>query len=319
MAIVVEVLNSGRRVIQRYLIEKNVATIGRAYSNDVVLDDFHVDLEHAIISLSDDQQNLLLEDRGSLNGIRDQKKKKLGANVGFTGETEVVLGETRLRLRDTNFPLKETLKIKDDSILRKVVNHPLTATFCFLLANCLMLYQLYVDNVDKVEMVKYVQNAAWFSLALVGFALLVSFVGKVFRREWRFVFILFFLSFLGIVEDVGTFIFSVLAFNIYLVKSQWLIDAIWMTMLSAFLAWGLTISAFKMRSVFQYLLVGCVGVIVFSLSSLQHIYNDSPKYLRRPPLTHIFMSPEYQLAKSKSDEVFLEEAQSVFEIEVKEK
>ena len=317
MALVVEILNSTRRVVQRHMFHADAITIGRDYKCDVVLDDLHVDPEHAVLSMLENDR-FLLEDQSTLNGIRNGKKKRMGAQFEFGGREEIVLGETRLRIVDATQPLPDTLKIKDDDSLRKLVNHPGVAVLSFLLANLIAFYQLYIENVTKVELVKYVQHLAWFSLGIVGLALLVSFVGKVFRREWRFIFILFFLSFVSILEELGNFLLGVLAFNVYVVKNQWLIDGIWTSILFALMAWALGYCAFKIKLIYQRLLVVCVGLATLGLTSLPHIYNDFPKYLRRPPMTKVFMSPTYQFSQAKSDEAFLDRAQSVFDIDVSE-
>jgi hypothetical protein len=64
----VEVLSRHRGVQSRHRFEGACVRIGRAYSNDVILDDPYVAPEHAQI-LRDDDGRLFVEDLGSANGL----------------------------------------------------------------------------------------------------------------------------------------------------------------------------------------------------------------------------------------------------------
>lgn len=93
----VEVLDRRGAVAQRIRIERLPAVIGRAATCDVVLDDRYVDAQHARLSL-DEGGALVLDDLGSLNGLRAQDAKGRTERLIVAGSVAVRLGETALRV-----------------------------------------------------------------------------------------------------------------------------------------------------------------------------------------------------------------------------
>ena len=85
----VEVLDRRSRVRERTRVESFPATIGRAYSNDVIIADRYVSPTHVAIRETE-QGELLIEDAGSVNGVH---------RPGHVEPVEVVPLESGLRLR----------------------------------------------------------------------------------------------------------------------------------------------------------------------------------------------------------------------------
>lgn len=85
----VEVLDRRGRVRERTRVESFPATVGRAYSNDVIVADRFVSPTHVAIREADNGE-LVIEDAGSVNGVH---------RVGRVEPVEVVPLESGLRLR----------------------------------------------------------------------------------------------------------------------------------------------------------------------------------------------------------------------------
>jgi len=77
------------------------ATVGRGYDNDVVVDDPYTARRHARLRRNEDNL-LLIEDTGSLNGICDESGKRRHAML-LTGSTLFRIGQTWLRVREASF------------------------------------------------------------------------------------------------------------------------------------------------------------------------------------------------------------------------
>lgn len=96
MALILEVVREGgTRTFHRL---DRPLTVGRGFSNDLILDDPYLDARHARILLTEDGR-VLVEDLGSLNGIVADRHKLRGAVQVFAGH-ELRLGRTTLRFRD---------------------------------------------------------------------------------------------------------------------------------------------------------------------------------------------------------------------------
>lgn len=92
----VEVLDRRGRVLERTKLDAFPATIGRAYSNDVILGDRYASPTHLVVREVDDGR-LLLEDTGSVNGVFGQDGERV-ESMTLESEARLRLGETVIRL-----------------------------------------------------------------------------------------------------------------------------------------------------------------------------------------------------------------------------
>jgi pSer/pThr/pTyr-binding forkhead associated (FHA) protein len=98
-AIWVEILaRHHHEVATRYRFASTPITIGRAYDNDVVVDDPHVAAHHLRIARNDDGA-LIAEDLGSRNGLYVDRERERRAEIVLDGEHELRIGATVLRVR----------------------------------------------------------------------------------------------------------------------------------------------------------------------------------------------------------------------------
>lgn len=93
----VEVLGRRGDVAHRLRLAQLPATIGRAWTNDIILADPHVDAQHARI-VEDEQGGIAVEDLGSVNGLYSDGTLTRVARVVVGGLTPVRIGRTQLRV-----------------------------------------------------------------------------------------------------------------------------------------------------------------------------------------------------------------------------
>ncbi len=105
--IFLEVLE-GDTVHARHRLERFPATVGRGYSNDVILDDPKVSPEHLRIERREDGA-LVLRDVGSHNGTYRVEPWAQLAELELAPDTRVAVGDTVLRFRGRGHPVAETL------------------------------------------------------------------------------------------------------------------------------------------------------------------------------------------------------------------
>ena len=99
MALILEV-RDGRGVTARHRLETFPLTLGRALSNDIIVDDPYTDAHHARISI-DESGAIAIEDIGSVNGLHSNGSRAQGRIVVQAG-VELRMGRTTLRFRDVN-------------------------------------------------------------------------------------------------------------------------------------------------------------------------------------------------------------------------
>jgi hypothetical protein len=100
----VEVLSQHGDVANRIAIEKEEALIGRAFDNDVVLDDPHVAPHHLRIHRGDDGE-LVAVDLGTLNGLYAEHASHRVPTLALAKEPGFRIGRTTLRVRDARHPV----------------------------------------------------------------------------------------------------------------------------------------------------------------------------------------------------------------------
>jgi hypothetical protein len=116
---VVEFLGRHGEVVRRELLERLPVELGRAYDNDIVLDDPYVAARHLRIAAAPD--GFLLTDLGSRNGMRAIGSKRSANRLEVDAETVVRLGHTQLRVRSASYALPEELPIKPERPYRRAL------------------------------------------------------------------------------------------------------------------------------------------------------------------------------------------------------
>lgn len=109
---VLELLDRNGRVEQRFVLNSGVVSIGRAYDNDLILDDVHVSPHHARISATEDGR-WRLHDLGSVNGILVDAGGRRVSELAFASEQPFVLGLSHLRYRPVDMPVAEALPLRE--------------------------------------------------------------------------------------------------------------------------------------------------------------------------------------------------------------
>ena len=95
----IEVLAGHGDVASRQRIEGDEARVGRAFDNDIVVDDPHVAPHHLRIFRGEDGE-LVAEDLGTLNGLYREHGRERTQRLALSGEPGIRIGRTILRVRD---------------------------------------------------------------------------------------------------------------------------------------------------------------------------------------------------------------------------
>ena len=100
----VEVLSRDGAVATRERIQSGEARIGRAFDNDVVVNDPHVAPHHLRVHRGEDGA-LVAEDLGSINGLYREHGAGRLARLALAGEPGIRIGLTTLRVHDASQPV----------------------------------------------------------------------------------------------------------------------------------------------------------------------------------------------------------------------
>ena len=100
----IDVLSRHGEIAARIRINADEARIGRAFDNDIVVDDPHVAPHHLRIYRGEDGE-LVAEDMQSLNGLYPEHGAHRVAKLSLAREPGFRIGRTTLRVRDARHPV----------------------------------------------------------------------------------------------------------------------------------------------------------------------------------------------------------------------
>jgi len=315
VALVIEVVDRHAHVTQRYFFCHREVTFGRAYDNDVILDDLHVDACHAKLILGE-QGDLRLQDNRSLNGIRLRRGSRAN-NTHFDlrfGE-EFCLGDTWIRVVDPKRQVPQAKSLQGDTPLLKSLHSLWFSVAVSVLAIAWLMYQEYLKTVEEIEVDALVTQLFGLASVLILSALGLSFLGRVLRRQSLFSFNLSLVSGSLVLIILGEYLLKIALFNVSLPALYWWLDLLWVAAVVALFCWGLTYSVVKMIRVKQILLIAATPLLLVMLSAITHHYDEHRKFHYRPALSVAFLPESYRFSRPISDEAFLLQVQSVFNIE----
>lgn len=175
----VEIVARNGDVQHRYPVDKLPIGIGRAYDNQIILDDPHTAAHHAVIEETENGE-LMIRDLNSRNGIAHQRQRV--QTLRLDGNTTVRLGHTNLRVRRSDFPVAEEVT---DSTNHRWEGWPPTL-IGFLLISIQAAFAHWLGEVGKVEVLEYLDAIATMVISVVFWSGGWALVNHLFRGQLRF-------------------------------------------------------------------------------------------------------------------------------------
>lgn len=105
----IEVLDAKGGVVERVPVDSFPINVGRAYGNQVILDDPYVCPVHVTLA-PDEHGRLMARDQGSVNGLRADGRGACVASLELRSGTRFRIGHTTLRFCAVDHPLPATIK-----------------------------------------------------------------------------------------------------------------------------------------------------------------------------------------------------------------
>lgn len=105
--LIVEILDRFGKVRERHRLEQFPVRVGRAYNNDIILDDPYVSEKHVEI-LQDGNGHVLVADLKSDNGLFSLHPLQRHDVINLEDNQRIRIGHTDLRFRSTAHPVRET-------------------------------------------------------------------------------------------------------------------------------------------------------------------------------------------------------------------
>ncbi len=181
--IFVEVLGRAGDVAHRHAVARLPATIGRAYDNDVILDDPYAAPHHLRLE-RDASGELVLVDLDSRNGLFALDPTARVARATARPDARFRAGHTQLRMR----PRSYAVPAERDAVARTPWHRKPAALAGLYIAAlaCILLYG-FMSTTERIEPLRLAMPAVWVTLGLCVWASAWAFAGKALAARGNFV------------------------------------------------------------------------------------------------------------------------------------
>ncbi len=175
----IEILSRHRDVAARHRCEGAEVHIGRAYDNDVIVDDPYVAARHLRV-FRDADGTLVAEDLGSANGLFFDDDERRQPRVVIDGDRPLRIGRTHLRIRET-----------DHAIAAERLSAPSTRTWprAVGLASIVLvveLVSLWLGETSEPQLYRYLLPALILAVLTLAWTTLWAILARIFAGQARF-------------------------------------------------------------------------------------------------------------------------------------
>ncbi|MGE0553570.1 MAG: FHA domain-containing protein [Gemmatimonadales bacterium] len=182
----VEVLDAHGRVQQRIRVPARGLRIGRAFDNDLVLDDPYVDGHHLEIAIGPDG-GLRFVDRGSVNGTWQGGARRPIPSGALAPGTELRIGRTSLRVADPTRPVPPArVDRRHANLANRLTGQTSTAVRYIVFGLVVFALQAYLEESETVTAATLATPLLGIALAFGVWAGLWSLIGRVAIHRSRF-------------------------------------------------------------------------------------------------------------------------------------
>ncbi|MBI3782453.1 MAG: FHA domain-containing protein, partial [Deltaproteobacteria bacterium] len=179
----IEFLDRAGRVTQRLRLDTLPLQIGRAYTNDVILDDRYISPEHLRIE-RDADGNFVATDLATLNGTFRLPSGRRIERIRIGDDMRLRIGETELRFRAAAHAVEAAQPHVGDG---GVFHSPSGAAFALALGVAYLLGLTYLHTFQKVAFVQHLAQLVPLATIVLLWALGWSVAGRVSSHRFYFV------------------------------------------------------------------------------------------------------------------------------------
>ena len=175
-----ELLDRAGRVEQRVTLGDRPLRIGRAFDNDLVIDDIHADAHHAEVAIGEDGVPLV-RDLGSVNGLRRVRTRGRVESLRLDRECTFHIGAAVLRFRPADYAPAQPLRQAG------VLAHPLLwAAIALPAALAVTAFEGSLGSSERVGALQWLNSMLMPLIAMLIWSALWALVGRVLVHHARY-------------------------------------------------------------------------------------------------------------------------------------
>jgi hypothetical protein len=151
----IEILDAKGHVVERHAIETLPLNIGRAYTNQIILNDPYVCPAHVAI-VADETGRLIARDLNSVNGLYNGNGAARVATLELSSGAQFRIGRTLLRYCSVDHPLAPTVLDRSEPVSPFV--SPYISIAVGLVVLSMLCWESFLGSVDRVKFVNIISE-----------------------------------------------------------------------------------------------------------------------------------------------------------------
>jgi len=314
MEVIVEQLGTTNNILDRQKFDAESVSLGRAFSNDVILSDEHVDARHAKLSF-DGERRLWLEDLGSVNGIRRPRHKAHVARTRVTSGEVFLIGRSRVRIYLGTHPVPPAVKIRLSEVFLLWLGKPQVTVMLALVFVAAKVLGTWLSTIGEFRWSQVIDRNLGEVMTFLALAVGVYFLSVLFRRGGNFLAHLSLLILVFVLSALLEFVISVAVFNAgdaWYRALDWLDAGRGYLMLFVYL-WSILYLAFHIPLLRRTLISVVVVAAVLGVNNLPE--ESTRRFVNQQtfPLKQEWLPPSLLLVEPQSAAQFDESLPDLFE------
>ncbi len=173
-----------RGVHHYHKIESFPVTVGRAFDNDVILQDVTVSPHHLVIEKEGDQ--LYLRNLSTENGTKIGRKKMGDERVEVDTPSSFQISTIKARLLATDMAVEET-HVKDCAGFFCIFSNPLWSIALLAITIGLFIFERYADTPVAKEVFYYLNTVLPSVWVILGITVVISGISRLATHRWEIV------------------------------------------------------------------------------------------------------------------------------------
>lgn len=309
MAIIVERVSRQGQVLQTQVFDKNAIRIGRAYTNDFVLTDPHVEAQHLLVEFDPASHRFTCYDVNTLNGsyliqpkIKLNKHKVAGRQPFFSGQM-FSLGRTFIRIYSSDHSVAAAQPLSRWEEVQHFLSQTWVYSTLILAFLALSVFNDYLTAPTKKDLLKYVLNTSYALVVMLVYAGFWAFVGKNLRHDAKFTVHLSVAAAALLGIQTFDFILPYLAFNLRLGGFADTLSYLYSALFIYFACYVTLVAACQFKPLMRTMLA-LVLPILFCIPMIRG-YLNTPDFWPLPKYDKTLVAPAWQMREVVGAEEFI--------------
>ncbi|MDH3973566.1 MAG: FHA domain-containing protein [Deltaproteobacteria bacterium] len=305
----IEVLGRSGKVSARYSVRKRGLTFGRAYNNDVVIEDPYICPHHLEI-IWDEENGLVARDLGTVNGLLRENEKMKVDSIKLVSGVRFRIGRTTFRFYSHDYEVPETIVDSYAMSPLKALESRLMQATIFTGALFYIFGDYWMESYKKFDTLHFTYGMIGIFSLIVVWSSFWAFTSRMLTHRWN-LFIHCAIASAGIVAiSLFDVVLSYMSFAFALDHFQRIVSAVGMGLLIAgiiytHLRFVSSALPFHLASVSSAVAIAFVGMTLLLSHLEKKDFNYSPRY------NVTLKAPAFKIVKSKSLGDFFESAREL--------